>query len=86
MNLKSFVILVMENFCDIFFNLSKEETRVIWPRKIPNENIIDKIKEDLGILLEYNNQNLIVNDFINLDFQYQLNSDCYILIIYLNHL
>ena len=52
--------------------------------KNPNENIIDKIKEDLGELLEYNNQNLIVNDFINLYFQYQLNSVSHIVIIYLN--
>ena len=59
----------MEYFCDIFINITKEETRVIWPRKIPNENIINKIKEDLGILLQYEKQNLIVNDFINLDFQ-----------------
>ena len=84
MNWKSFVILVMENVCDIFINISEEETWVIWPGKIPNENIIDKIKEDLGELLEYNNQNLIVNDFINLYFQYQLNSVSHIVIIYLN--
>ena len=74
----------MENVCDIFINISEEETWVIWPGKIPNENIIDKIKEDLVILLEYNDQKLFVNDFINLGFQCQLNSDHYILIILLN--
>ncbi len=55
----------MENVCDIFINISEEETWVIWPGKIPNENIIDKIKEDLVILLEYNDQNLIGIENLN---------------------
>ena len=61
----------MENFCDILINISKEETWDIWLIKIPNENMIDINRQDLGILLEFNNQNLIINDFINLDFQYK---------------
>ena len=64
-NWKSFVILVVENFCDILINISKEETWDIWPSKIPNENIIDKIKQDLGILLEFNNQNFICTENLN---------------------
>ena len=55
----------MENFCDILINISKEETWDIWPSKIPNENIIDKIKQDLGILLEFNNQNFICTENLN---------------------
>ena len=55
----------MENVCDIFINISEEETWVIWPGKIPNENIIDKIKQDLGILLEFNNQNFICTENLN---------------------
>ncbi len=83
-NIKSFVILVMQNFGDIFFNTSKEKTWVRGPNKIPNGIIMDKIKEDLDILFEINNQNLILNDFINLDFQYILNSGCLFQIIYLD--
>ena len=49
----------MENFCDILINISKEEAWDIRSSKIPNENTIDKIKEDLRILLEFNNQYLI---------------------------
>ena len=55
----------MENFCDILINISEEETWDIWPSKIPNENIIDKIKQDLCILLEFNNQNLICTENLN---------------------